>query len=246
MLQISGIGVASAFLAGLISFLSPCVLPLVPGYVSYVAGRSVERVRDGGDWGDRLRVVWLSLLFSLGFSAVFITLGAGATAISQLLLAYRYELSLVAGGIVILFGLFMMGLLPLSWLYRDVRFTAAIGGGRPMGAFILGLAFAFGWTPCIGPVLGSILALSAFSSQLASGVSLLAIYSLGLAVPFLLVAAFTGTFLRHVRVVRRFGRPLQFGAGAVMAVMGAAMTTGDLTTLSFWLLDTIPMLQEIG
>ncbi len=246
MLQISGIGIASAFLAGLVSFLSPCVLPLVPGYVSYVAGRSVDGLRDGRHWGDKLRVIWLSLLFSMGFSAVFITLGAGATAISQLLLAYRYEMTLIAGGIVILFGLFMMGVLRISWLYREFRFTGVTGGGRPLGAFLLGLAFAFGWTPCIGPVLGSILALSAFSSQLASGVSLLAIYSLGLAVPFLLVAAFTGTFLRHIRVVRRFGRPLQIGAGAVMAVMGAAMITGDLTSLSFWLLETIPVLQEIG
>ena len=246
MLEISGIGVASAFLAGLISFLSPCVLPLVPGYVSYVAGRSVEGLREVEDWGERRRVIWLSLLFSLGFSAVFITLGAGATAISQLLLAYRYELTLIAGGIVILFGLFMMGVLRISWLYRDIRFSGVAAGGRPMGAFVLGLAFAFGWTPCIGPVLGSILALSAFSSQLASGVSLLAIYSLGLALPFLLVAGFTGAFLRHVRVVRRFGRPLQVGAGAVMAVMGVAMITGDLTTLSLWFLETFPVLLEIG
>jgi cytochrome c-type biogenesis protein len=159
--EISNIGVLTAFAAGAISFLSPCVLPLVPGYVSYVAGESAaDGEADRGFW-LRLKALALSLYFVLGFSTVFVLLGASATALGQLLLSYRYELNIVSGVVVIIFGLFVTGLMRWSWMTRDVRFHAALEGGRPLSAYVLGLAFAFGWTPCIGPILGAILTVSA-------------------------------------------------------------------------------------
>jgi cytochrome c-type biogenesis protein len=246
MWEISGIGITTAFLAGLISFLSPCVLPLVPGYVSYVAGRSLDDLRRHDLSRTNLSAAGLSLFFILGFSMVFIALGASATALGQLLLEYRYEASLVGGAIVIVFGLFMIGLLTLPWMQREFRFTLNISSGSPLGAFLLGLAFAFGWTPCIGPILGAILTVSASSAQMANGAILLSIYSLGLGLPFLATAAFTGTFLSRFKVMRRLGRPLQVVAGIVMVIMGVAIMTGNLSAFSFWLLKTFPGLAKIG
>ncbi|MGQ0663966.1 MAG: cytochrome c biogenesis CcdA family protein [Pseudomonadota bacterium] len=246
MLELSGIGLATAFAAGLISFLSPCVLPLVPGYLSYVTGRSLDDLRRPGEWRSHLAAVWLSLFFVFGFSTVFVALGASATAVSQWLLKYRYEANLVGGGIVILFGLLLAGVLRVPGLEREFRFAGPIKGGNLIGAFVLGLAFAFAWTPCIGPVLGAILTVSASSVQVANGVYLLAVYSLGLGLPFLIAAAFTGAFLDRVRSFRRWGRPLQMAAGGVMAIMGIAMITGDLSSFSYWLLKTFPALGLIG
>ncbi|MBM3585018.1 MAG: cytochrome c biogenesis protein CcdA [Alphaproteobacteria bacterium] len=246
MLEISGIGVLTAFAAGVISFLSPCVLPLVPGYVSYVAGQSLDELEAEGDARRRAAALLLSFCFVAGFSVVFIGFGASATAIGGLLLDYRYEFGFIAGVVVILFGLFLLGAYRLPVLDRDIRFHARIPGGRPLGAGLLGMAFAFGWTPCIGPVLGGILAVSASTAEAGSGVALLAIYSLGLGVPFLLAAAFTGAFLRRLKGLRRFGKPLHMLAGVVLIGMGVLMITGDLPTIALWLLDTFPVLATIG
>lgn len=246
MWEISGVGMTAAFLAGLISFLSPCVLPLVPGYVSYVAGQSLDDLQRHDLSRVNLSAAGLSLFFILGFSTVFIALGASATAVGQLLLEYRYEASLVGGAIVVVFGLFMIGLLALPWLQREFRFPLNIKGGNPPGAFLLGLAFAFGWTPCIGPILGAILTVGASSAQVAQGVLLLSIYSLGLGVPFFATAAFTGTFLAKLKATRRLGRPLQVAAGTIMVIMGIAIMTGDLSAFSFWLLKVFPGLAKIG
>ncbi|MFQ5984913.1 MAG: cytochrome c biogenesis CcdA family protein [Alphaproteobacteria bacterium] len=245
MPEISGIGVLTAFLAGLVSFVSPCVLPLVPAYVSYVAGQSLDVLRSDGVARARLPAVGLSACFVLGFSLVFVAMGASATALGRLVLAYRYEATVVGGAVIILFGLFLMGLLRPAWLEREFRFHGAVPGGRPLGAFALGLAFAFGWTPCIGPVLGAILTLSATSAAV-DGVALLSVYSLGLGVPFLVAAAFTDGFLRRMKALRRVGRPLQVIAGAVMLLLGVAMITGYLSSFSFWLLDTFPVFGRIG
>jgi len=246
MLEISGIGAVTAFAAGLISFLSPCVLPLVPGYISYVAGRSLGELQHAETSETRLSALALSAFFVLGFSSVFVALGASATAVGQLLLSYRYEANLAGGSLVILFGLFMVGALRIPWLQREFRFTGPVQGGHPLGAFLLGLAFAFGWTPCIGPVLGAILTVSASSAHVANGVSLLAIYSFGLGVPFLLAAAFTATFLERAKRIRRFGRYLNVGAGIIMIAMGVAMITGRLSSFAYWLLETFPILSRIG
>jgi cytochrome c-type biogenesis protein len=185
-------------------------------------------------------------MFVLGFSTVFVTLGASATALGQLFLSYRYEANLIAGGAVILFGLLMTGLVRMPWFQRDFRLHINLPGGRPIAAYMLGLAFAFGWTPCIGPVLGTILAASAVTATVSQGILLLSIYSLGLGLPFLAAAIFTNHFVGRARTLGRFGRSVQIGAGAVVMVMGLAMMTGELTTFSAWLLETFPRLARIG
>ncbi len=245
MTQAVDIGVLAAFVAGIVSFLSPCVLPLVPGYVSYIAGSAVE-ISPGGVVGRRLPAVGLSVCFVLGFSTVFVILGASATALGQLLLSYRNELNIVGGSIVVVFGLFMLGLARFPWLQREMRLHPAIAGGRPVSAYVLGLAFAFGWTPCIGPVLGAVLTVSAATATVAGGVSLLGIYSLGLGVPFVLAALFTDSLVARLKAIGRFGRILQTVAGALLVLMGIAIITGELTTIDYWLLDAFPVLAGIG
>lgn len=246
MPEISNIGMLTVFAAGIISFLSPCVLPLVPGYVSYVAGRSAAGRASTGAVALRLPAVGLGLCFVLGFSTVFVVLGASATALGQMLISYRYELNLVGGAIVILFGLFVTGLVRPPWMMREARFHTDIPGGGAASAYVLGLAFAFGWTPCIGPILGAILTVGATSATVADGVVLLAIYSLGLGLPFLLAAIFTDTLTARLRAFGRVGRLLRILAGGIMILMGVAMITGYLSAFSFWLLENFPLLARIG
>ena len=244
MVDISLLGVTAALLAGTISFLSPCVLPLVPGYVSYVAGRTAAE--GGAAAASPSRAVWLSLCFVLGFSTIFMGLGASATALGQALLRWRYELNLVGGGIIIVFGLFMIGAARVSVMERDLRFNLNIPGGQPAASYVLGLAFGFGWTPCIGPILGAILTTSAASATMGEGVMLLAVYSAGLGIPFLIVAGFTDQIAGRLRAIGRVGRRLHQIAGVVMILMGVAMMTGQLSALSYWMLDAFPVLGRIG
>ncbi len=246
MTDLAAITFTTAFAAGIISFLSPCVLPLVPGYVSYVAGDTLVHGHHADSRMQRLSAIGLSLCFVAGFSTVFIALGASATALGQLLLRYRYEANIVAGAIVIIFGLFMTGALKLACLQRDLRVHVDIKGGRPLGAYLIGVAFAFGWAPCIGPVLGAILTFSAVAATVSGGTTLLAAYSLGLGLPFLATAIYTDRLLIWLKSARQFGRWLQVGAGASMVLMGVAMITGMLTTFSFWLLQTFPVFAAIG
>ena len=245
MIELSIVGMVAAFAAGVVSFLSPCVLPLVPGYVSYIAGYSIAE-RSVGTLQLRLQTVALSGCFVLGFSTIFVLLGASATALGQVLLSYRNELNLAGGVVVIAFGLLTLGLLRSGWLQRDHRVHLHLPGGRPVTAYVLGLAFGFGWTPCIGPILGAILTVSAGSATVASGVALLSVYSLGLGVPFVLAAALTNGLVARLSSIGRLGRSLQAAAGIVMIAMGAAMITGHLSTFSFWLLDTFPVFSKIG
>jgi len=245
MPEIAGIGILSAFLAGVISFLSPCVLPLVPGYLSYVAGRSLDELADAGGVPGRLATLGLSLSFSAGFSAVFVALGASATALGQLFQSYRTEADIIAGSIVVVLGLHLIGVFRIGWLQRDWRFAGQLSGGTPVGAFVLGAAFAFGWTPCIGPILGAILTLSAATVSVGGGVALLSVYSLGLAIPFILAAVFTGHFVSRLRTFRRLGRPLQVAAGSVLLLMGIAVMTGTLASFGTWLLNTFPAFQAV-
>lgn len=246
MAAISNIGGLAALTAGAISFLSPCVLPLVPGYLSYVAGTAA-----GGAVGPHRRtpfaVFWLSLCFVLGFSTIFIVLGASASAIGQLLLSYRYEANLAGGAIVIAFGLFMVGVVPSSWLMRDLRFdTSRLRGGTTISAYVLGAAFGFGWTPCIGPVLGAILTASALAASAHAGMVLLAFYSAGLGIPFILAAVFTEGLMSRLRRLSRVGFILRIGGGLVMVGMGVVMMTGYMSVLSFWLLKKFPIFTQIG
>ncbi len=239
----TSVGVLAAFAAGAISFLSPCVLPLVPGYVSYIAGRHAAEP-DASP--ARLPALGRAFCFVLGFSLVFVAFGAGASALGQWLLGYRYELNILGGAMVIAFGLLALGLLRPVWLLRDMRFHLDLPGGRPLGAGLLGMAFAFGWSPCIGPMLGAILTFSAGAGSLSKGVTLLAVYAAGLGMPFLASAVFTEALLRHIRATGSIGRSLQVFAGGVMVAMGVAMITGELTSFSYWLLATFPALSRIG
>jgi cytochrome c-type biogenesis protein len=243
MTDAAAIGVLAAFAAGIVSFLSPCVLPLVPAYVSYIAGESYHRRRHLRA-EERLAALGLSAFFVAGFSAVFIAFGASATALGQLFLRYRYEANLVAGVIVIVFGLFMLGLWRwLPWLQRDLRPHPPLRGGNPVAAFVLGAAFAFGWTPCIGPVLGAILAVSAASTS-ASG--LLGAYALGLGVPFLLAALFADRAAKFLANFRGVGAALQIAGSLVLVALGVAMITGQLSVFAIWLLDAAPAQGRSG
>jgi len=243
-MEISGIAVGTAFLAGVVSFLSPCVLPLVPAYASYIAGESLEELASGAERRARRAATVLSLLFVAGFSTVFVVLGAGATALGDLLRSHLDVLNKVAGIVIVLFGLVMIGMVRLAAMQRDLRFHLDSPGGRPAGAYVMGAAFAFGWTPCIGPVLGSILTVAAVSGTAEEGMALLALYAAGLGVPFVAAAAFTGTLLRHARRLGRTGRILQIVAG-VLVLMGIAMITGELQAFAFWLLETFPGLANV-
>ena len=243
MFELSNVTIFGAFIAGVVSFLSPCVLPLVPGYVSYIAGRSAVASPAGEISSTRAVTLGLSLCFVLGFSTVFVILGASATALGQLLLRYRFEMNIVGGGIVILFGLFMIGTIRPSWMMREARFHLNLPGGRAVSAYVLGLAFAFGWTPCIGPILGAILTVSAASATVANGIALLTIYSLGLGIPFLLAALFTDALSSRLKTFGRFGQILRVFSGTIMIVMGVAMMTGYLSTFAFWFLEAFPMLE---
>jgi cytochrome c-type biogenesis protein len=243
MSGLSAIGLLTSFSAGIVSFLSPCVLPLVPGYVSYIAG---DTLAVSGQPISPLAALRHSLCFVLGFSTVFVALGASATSLGRLVLTYRYEASLVGGVVVILFGLFMMGLARLPWLQREFRLHPSLAGGRPVAAYVIGIASAFGWTPCIGPVLGAILTTSAVTATVTQGVLLLSLYSLGLGLPFLAAALFTDGLILRLRALRRLGRLLQLGAGAVVTAMGLAMLTGELTSFSYWLLESFPILARFG
>lgn len=247
MLGLSELGVLSAFLAGMISFFSPCVLPLVPGYLSYVAGRSLDELQTLESQRERFAVLGLSLTFVFGFATVFVALGASATAVSRLLLTYKETANLIGGLLVIAFGLFMTGLIKPRWLRLDIRFVHRLKTeGGPLGAYLLGIAFAFGWTPCIGPILGGILTMSASSAGAVNGIALLSVYSLGMGVPFLLTALFIGRFLSHMKRMGRWSRAIHIVGGLVMIVMGLAMITGHLSAFSYWLLETFPVFETIG
>lgn len=244
MFEITAIGFVTAFVAGMVSFLSPCVLPLVPGYVSYISGQSVGQ-SDSRDYRANPEILGLSACFVLGFSTVFVLLGASATALGSFLLAYRYEANLIGGAMVIAFGLFTAGLLEIPALQREFRWQGPATRGGALSAYLLGLAFAFGWTPCIGPVLGSILALTS-TTPTSNGTILLTVYSLGLGIPFIMAALFTDSLMAQMRRIRRLGRALQILAGLGMVAMGLAMITGRLTDFASWLLKTFPALATIG
>jgi cytochrome c-type biogenesis protein len=244
MFEISNIGIITAFSAGLISFLSPCVLPLVPGYISYVSGSAAVNAPQSP--AARWPAILPSLCFVLGFSSVFVALGASATLLSRVLLSYRYETNLIGGAIIILFGVFATGLIPMPWFEREFRYHGDLPGGKLPGAYVLGLAFGFGWTPCIGPVLGAILTVSAASATASGGIILLTAYAVGLGVPFLLSAAFTDGLMRRMGVMRRWGRILKIAAGTVMIAMGIAMVTGYMSIMSYWLLENFPIFSTIG
>jgi len=239
---VPALGVATA--AGLLSFLSPCVLPIVPPYLAYMAGASMEDL-ERGTAADR-KVVRAALFFVLGLSTVFLMLGLAASAAGRILLGYQREMAIVAGAVIVLFGLHFLGVLRIPILYREARFNAGDRGGSAFGAYVLGLAFAFGWTPCIGPVLGSILSLAAQEGSVERGMLLMGFYAAGLGAPFLLTAFFLRHALGLMAGMKKHMALIERSMGALLVVVGVMMLTGAFTDLSFWLLETFPALGLIG
>jgi cytochrome c-type biogenesis protein len=242
----SDVTIAAALAAGTLSFLSPCVLPLVPPYLVYLAGTSLERLADAEPVAAVKRdTIIASLLFVAGFSTVFVALGAGASVIGAVLRAYSDVLGTVAGIAIIVMGLHFLGLTRIDFLMREKRAEMA----RPVGlwgAYAMGLAFAFGWTPCIGPILAAILAVAASEATIAKGAGLLAVYSLGLGIPFVIAAlavepfaAFLARFRAHLAAVERV-------MGGLLVLTGIAFLTGFISQASYWLLEAFPALGKIG
>jgi len=232
-----------AFLAGVISFLSPCVLPIVPPYLAYMSGISLS---EGTDNNKVVSIFLPAVFFVLGLSTVFLILGFTASALGTVFLSYQDTLITISGILVMGFGLHFLGILRIGFLEREARFEASSQNGSAFGAYVLGLAFAFGWTPCIGPQLASILTLAASEGSVARGTTLLGVYALGLGVPFLLVALFlsrlstTLTWLkRHMQIIERL-------MGLLLWTIGLMMLTGGFADFSFWILDTFPSLANLG
>jgi cytochrome c-type biogenesis protein len=246
------VSLLAAFFAGLLSFLSPCVLPLVPPYLGFLAGASVEDLvgNSGASPGrrraDRARIVGVAAAFVLGFATVFISLGATASAFGQLLARWSPTLALVAGVVIIVMGLHFLGVFRVALFYREARFRPAGTRAGPVGAYVMGLAFAFGWTPCIGPVLAAILTVAGSRETVGEGALMLAVYSAGLGVPFLLAALFVGSFLAFLTRFRTQYRRVEQVMGGVLVVTGALFVTGQFQSLSFWLLETFPALARLG
>jgi cytochrome c-type biogenesis protein len=224
----------AAFFAGLISFLSPCVLPLVPGYVSMISGVGVEELKSPQAQLMR-RVMVNSIGFILGFSVVFITLGAISTEVGQLAARYKHTLSIVAGVVIIIFGIHLTGIYKIKFLYTDARLHSVKGSSTLIGAFVVGFAFAFGWTPCLGPILSGILAVASEQDTLVKGILLLSVYSLGLAVPFLLTSLLMERFLKFYSRFRSYMHALEVASGALLIALGILLVLGRFTLISSWL-----------
>ena len=236
----------AALIAGLVSFLSPCVLPLVPPYLIFLAGTSLERFADQEpEPRVRRETVLAAALFVAGFATVFVALGASASVIGSLIRAYSEPLSIVAGVIIIVMGLHFLGLTPIAWLHHQKRLDVAKPVGL-WGAYVIGLAFAFGWTPCIGPILAAILAVAASEQTVARGALLLAVYSLGLGIPFIIAAFAIEPFAAFLARFKRYLRRVEQAMGALLVLTGIAFLTGSISQLSIWLLEAFPALGKIG
>lgn len=238
-----GLSIPLAFVAGVVSFLSPCVLPLVPGYISMLSGASMEELKAGAGGELVGRIFRNSVAFVIGFSVVFIILGASATWVGKFLLAQRTVFNVVAGVIIIVFGLHLTGLVKIPLLYREARMNTGAPRRGLAGSFLLGFAFAFGWTPCIGPILTGILALAAMRETVFQGMFLLAVYSAGLAIPFLLTGLglsqfmkFYGGFRKHLQVVEVLSGVLLIGIGVLMAFNKFSVLSGYLNFLNLFTL----------
>jgi len=237
----------AAFGAGLLSFISPCVLPLIPGYLSYVSGLSLDELRGTSKGtvvavsNTRTRIVVASLAFILGFSVVFIALGATASAAGQFLIERLPILSRLAGAVIILFGLHTMGVLRIEWLYQTKQLQTTRKPAGPFGAMLVGAAFAFGWTPCLGPILAGILAVGASRDTVGDAVQLLATYSLGLGVPFLVTGLAINKFFGAMAKIRRHYHTIELVSGALLVVIGLLIFTNRFTVIAQWLSPYLPV-----
>ena len=238
------VSLLAAFVAGVLSFISPCVLPLVPGYLSFVSGVTLDEMRGKGDAdvarAGRHRVFIASVAFVIGFSLVFIGLCASASAVGQFLMNQLSLIGKIAGALIVLFGLHMMGVLKLNWLYREKRFQAERKPAGPLGALLVGVAFAFGWTPCIGPILAGILAIAASKDTVGEGVTLLAVYSAGLGIPFLLTSLAVNQFFAAFAKIRRYYHAIEVVSGALLVAIGLLIFTNRFTLIAQYLTPYLP------
>jgi cytochrome c-type biogenesis protein len=242
------VSIGAALAAGVISFLSPCVLPLVPPYLCFITGTTLEELAEGGEdqAAQWRRTMLAAILFVAGFTTVFVALGASASEVGQVLRSHLELLARIAGLFIIVMGLGFLGVFKISLLQQEKRYHHAVKPAGFLGAYAVGLAFAFGWTPCIGPVLAAILSLAASEQDVAKGAGLLAVYSLGLGIPFLLAAAGLGSFLSFQRRFRRHLVTVERAMGALLVVTGIMFLTGAMQDFSYWLIDTFPQLGAIG
>jgi cytochrome c-type biogenesis protein len=245
-----------AFIAGVLSFISPCVLPLIPGYLSFISGVSLEEMRGmplaaGAGGGTvamtpgvtaaaKRQVIVTSLFFILGFSLVFVSLGASATYLGQFLMERLTFLGKIAGVLLVVFGLHMMGVFKIGWLLQEKRVQVNTKPASMLGAVVVGISFAFGWTPCIGPILSAILLVAAQQESVNQGVVLLSVYSLGLAIPFLLTALAINQFFVAFKKVRRHYRTIEIVSGLLMVVIGVLIFTNRFTIIAQWLTPYLP------
>jgi cytochrome c-type biogenesis protein len=236
-----------AFLAGLISFVSPCVLPIVPPYLAYLAGLTFDELKDENRGRESTRqLISAAVAFVLGFTTVFVALGATASAIGQSMARYFDILSIVAGVVILVMGLHFLGVFRIALLYRDTRVQVNRRPAGVAGAYIMGLAFAFGWTPCVGPVLAAILFVAGAEATAGRGALLLAVYSLGIGLPFLLAAVFATRFLGWAARFRRHLPKVEMAMGAILVLTGILFMTGQMAVIANWLLETFPVFETIG
>jgi cytochrome c-type biogenesis protein len=244
--MIQNVSIPAALIAGLISFLSPCVLPLVPPYLIYLTGATIEHVGSDEPTASSRRAVMISaLLFVLGFSTVFVALGASASLIGSFVRVWSAQLSILAGFVIIGMGLHFLGLTRIGLLMREGRLPIPKPVGL-WGAYVMGLAFAFGWTPCIGPILAAILSIAAAEATVANGAGLLAVYSAGLGIPFLIAAFMIEQFSSVFSKMKRHLATIERAMGVLMIITGIGFLTGAVTSASTWLLETFPGLQSLG
>jgi cytochrome c-type biogenesis protein len=239
------VSIVAALVAGMLSFLSPCVLPLVPPYLVYLTGTSLEHFAAEAKPRARAKTIAAAFIFVLGFSTVFVALGASASAIGAVLRAYSGDLAIVAGIGIIVMGLHFLGITPIAFLMREKRLEVAKPVGL-WGAYLMGLAFALGWTPCIGPILAAILAVAASEATVAKGAGMLAIYSLGLGIPFVVAAFAVQPFAALLARFRAHLGLVEKAMGGLLVLTGIAFLTGAVGQASYWLLDTFPVLSKIG
>lgn len=233
-----------ALTAGVLSFLSPCVLPIIPPYLAYMGGISMNQLTESGS--SRRPAVIASVFFVMGLSTVFLVLGFTASAFGRFFLQNQQLFSQIAGVLIIIFGLHFLGVFRIPLLMREARLDAGDQGGSALGAYLLGLAFAFGWTPCIGPILGAILSLSAQEDSIGRGTFLMAVYAAGLGLPFILSAMFINRAMGLMNRLKRHMGLIEKLMGALLLAVGLLMLTGAFSRMSYWLLENLPFLAGIG
>jgi cytochrome c-type biogenesis protein len=240
------VSAGGAFIGGLLSFASPCVLPLVPPYLAYMGGVSIEDLRGEGNVSVRWRVGLAALAFVAGFSSVFVALGATASFVGQAVGAYAQMLGYVAGALIVVMGLHFLHVIRIPLLDRTARVGVTQKPANLIGAYAIGLAFGFGWSPCVGPVLTAILLMAGAEDSAAEGAKLLLIYSLGIGVPFLFVAMFASAFMRAMARLKTRLALVEKIMGAFLVIAGVLIFTGQMATIAFWLIETFPALGKIG